>query len=515
MKTQPIFRNLISDLRFPHVQFAAFRRGIPSTFVNCLFVWVMLAIAIPQDSAAQSLASIKSAEKAVEKAQEKVDKAQEEVKKAQKAVDDEIEKMKKEAEDNPKAHGTNSKLTELRKEQQEAEEALKKAKEVLEKAKERLKKAKEKFEEQQKKALEEALKQRPLPKDKKGLEDYKRELESWKNGVWGTGEGEDLKKRIREKIDEELRKLEGNEQSSVPERGMHETSEHDRYLVELAGMLSLGNLIPHTVEMPELQAAVFNPGTIEQLFEQLGGEFILGASTGQILSDIELQGQTNLMPGIGFGIRLGSGLELGLRGNYFKSKWSGAFPVTVFPFQASEAPHTFQGSINASLSGLLTDLEARYFLTSGSLRPYVQVGARGQWLLNSNSSADISGVILPLESPSLSGNTLSVYAGAGIRMNVGQSAFVQSGISYAHVPGSGYTPTMTVGVGLRFGEDNVDCNKKEDLPALIRRLYDMYTVYRQGGDSHEEAMKKVMSENLQEDWKDIFKKIYDKQTKKK
>ena len=199
-----------------------------------------------------------------------------------------------------------------------------------------------------------------------------------------------------------------------------------------------------------LAEAVFsNPQLFEQLFEALGGEFAFGDMSGHI-PDIAMSGSSQIIPGLGIGLGFCSGLEIGLSIHSFQTEWKGTFPYTVFPGGTGRAQR-YEGSLSASASGLLGDVQARYYLPGRVVRPYLGGGARGQWVLRSSSSAEMAGVALPFELNPVSSNTFSVYGDAGLRLNLGRNAFVQAGAAYAKVPGADYAVMGEVGLGWRFG----------------------------------------------------------------
>lgn len=394
---------------------------------------------------AQSLSSVKSAERAVQRAKENVQKAQENVDKAQKAVDDEIQKGKDQAKDDPKGHGTNPELEKLRGALKKAKSELGKAQKALEKAEEKLRKAKEKYEEAQRKRLEEALKQKPLPDNKQELEKYKGDLENWKNGIWGTEEGEDLKRRLREKIDEKLRRLENNEQSALPENNRQRFA----FAISLGGTIVVDNRSSQFVAPELFYQGLSSPEVYSDLYEGLGGEFIIGALTNSGFTGVEMSGGQSFIPGLGMGLSFPSGIEFGVQINRFKTDWSGSFPFTLFPFEGT-SPQTLQGSVNRNLSGITIDMDARYFLSMSNIRPYLNAGIRGQWTISDQTSVWMGSATFPIATSALSGNRISPYAGAGVRMHITPNAFVQTSVSVAKMQGSDYSPNLHVSMGWKF-----------------------------------------------------------------
>ena len=218
---------------------------------------------------------------------------------------------------------------------------------------------------------------------------------------------------------------------------------------------ALGNLQPASITLagPEvinaLAEAVFSaPPLFEQLFETLGGEFIIGDDRGTIM-DITMS-SSQVIPGLGIGLGFCSGLELGLRLHGFKAEFTGHFPYTVFPGGTGRAQR-YEGLLSASASGLLGDVQARYYLPGRVVQPFLGGGVRGQWVLQSSSSAEMAGVSLPFEMNPVSSNTFSVYGDAGLRLNLGRNAYLQAGAAYVRVPGAEYAVMGEVGLGWRFG----------------------------------------------------------------
>ncbi|MDO8365146.1 MAG: hypothetical protein Q7T20_00010 [Saprospiraceae bacterium] len=285
-----------------------------------------------------------------------------------------------------------------------------------------------------------------------------------------------------------------------------------RFHIGLIGSLPLGDINTQSVPMTGLQSAAYAPGTIEQLFEQMQGEFYIGSLSGQSAQNFEMHGTTQAMPGLRLGHRLGNRLELRAGGHYFQSKWSGTFPVVVFSKQQDPPipPQTLQGSLSASSSGILAEADLAYFFTSGTIRPFVHAGTRGQFPTQNESGATLAGVDLPLETTPL-GTAFSPFGGAGMRVSFWENGFIEANTTFGKAPGGDFVPSVGLSVGWRFGNDNSNEISKDDLPLIIQRIYDQYAVYRQFGDSHEDAMKKVGNKG----YGDKFKAIYDNQTKRK
>lgn len=222
--------------------------------------------------------------------------------------------------------------------------------------------------------------------------------------------------------------------------------------------LSVGLVVP-----PAPSAITHDPGLLDQLnedvfadpllfgylLERLGSEFYIGDPNNSNTEAKAMSGSSQVIPGASLGLGFCSGLELGLRLHRFNVSWTGVFPYTVFPGGTGRAGN-YEGALAASATGLLGDVQVRYYLPGRLLRPYLGGGARGQWVLSSSSSAEMAGVALPFEMNAVAGNTFSAFGDAGLRLNLGRNAYLQAGASYAKVPGAEYAVMGEVGLGWRF-----------------------------------------------------------------
>lgn len=223
-----------------------------------------------------------------------------------------------------------------------------------------------------------------------------------------------------------------------------------RFNISLTGSLPLGDLTPRPIEFPALQNAAFSPGIAEQLFEKLSGEFFIGDPSGQSQNGVEMSGQTQAMPGLRLGLRLGTRFELQAAAQYFRANWSGAFPVMVFPHDGQSIPKTLQGSISASASGILLDVGTVFFLSGRSVvRPYLKGGVRAQLPVDNANRAEIAGIALPLEMEQIE-TAFSPHGGAGVRVGFLKNAFADAGCSYGRLPDGDYRPSLELGIGWRF-----------------------------------------------------------------
>jgi len=391
------------------------------SLVGQLALGAILCLTMPQNSSAQALSNVETAEKKVKEAQEKVDAAQ-------KAVDDEIARLKKEGERDPKAHGTTPELNKLRKELEDAKAKLLKAKEALKKA------AQAAVDRAQKALDREKKKQRPsaqkLAEAEKALEEAKKKLD-------------------------EIQKA---EETAVPENGARDMEPKSYFLVALTADQPFGALTTQSFNLPDLQAALFEPNAVEQLFKAIEGEFFPSSLSGKPISAFELTGQPQFSSGLHLGFGLGKGFELHAQGQYFRATWNGQFPLTVFPFEPLE-PYTIQGNLNASAKGLVAAADVAFFPINGTLQPYLKVGVRGIFSLENQSSAEVAGVSMPIDIQAIETN-FSPFASAGLRVSFLKNGFLQAGISYGKVPGADYLPSAEIGIGWRFRGKQVQ-QKKE------------------------------------------------------
>ncbi|MFN0214128.1 MAG: hypothetical protein ACKVT2_07715 [Saprospiraceae bacterium] len=238
-----------------------------------------------------------------------------------------------------------------------------------------------------------------------------------------------------------------------------------RFSVSLGGSFPIGSITPRQVQYGQLEQTLYAPGTSEQLFEKTGGPFLLGDISGPISKNFEMQGQTQAMPGLGLGFRLGNNFELRAGGHYFQSKWSGSFPVVVFSEQPghSQPSKTIQGTLAASSSGVLAETGLSYFFTKGIFRPFVHAGIRGQFPTQNESGATLAGVAIPLETTPL-GSSYSPFGGAGLRIGLLKNGFLDANATYAKVPGGGYAPSVGLSAGWRFGTLQKPIEPGETIP---------------------------------------------------
>lgn len=229
------------------------------------------------------------------------------------------------------------------------------------------------------------------------------------------------------------------------------TAKPPRFNISLIGTFPLGGIASQNIEFAAFQNAAFSPEIMGQLFEKFGGPFFVGEPSTSKQQTLEMSGQTQAMPGLRLGLRLGNRFELRAGGQYFQSKWSGEFPVFVLPHQQEypTPPKTLQGSLNASASGVFAETDLAFFFANGAVRPFVKGGVRGQFALQNSSGASIEGVALPLEISPVE-TAFSPFGGAGLRVSFLKNGFVEAGCSFGKLPDGDYKPSLEVGVGWGF-----------------------------------------------------------------
>ncbi len=213
----------------------------------------------------------------------------------------------------------------------------------------------------------------------------------------------------------------------------------------------LGGVADQNIEFAALQHAAFAPGTFEQLFEKLGGEFFIGNPSGQPTQTAGLSGRAEAMPGLRLGVRLGTRFELRATAQHFRAEWSGEFPVLVLPqfSQDYQQPKTLLGNVNTSLSAVLVDIGSAFFIGNGVINPYLEGGVRGQFPMQMESGAEIAGVSLPLETEPV-GASFSPFGGAGVRCVFLKNGFVEADCSFGKLASGDYQPAIGIGVGWGF-----------------------------------------------------------------
>lgn len=219
------------------------------------------------------------------------------------------------------------------------------------------------------------------------------------------------------------------------------------------GSVSLPSM-PSAIEMEENrfwenynQAVFADPSVFEQLLERFGGEFFPEEPFIPNESGLQLQGSTNVMPGIFAGLSLLNNLEISLGLHWFHNKWESSFPVIVFPFEGTGSLNE-QGVLQASVIGIITQISLRYVF-SGRIKPYLEAGFGRAFITDSQSNMVLADIELPFEILSITPD-YSFNAGAGVRFLAGNNFFIQAGMALSNWPGSGFRPVGNMSAGYLF-----------------------------------------------------------------
>ncbi|MBK8194582.1 MAG: hypothetical protein IPK76_15710 [Lewinellaceae bacterium] len=226
------------------------------------------------------------------------------------------------------------------------------------------------------------------------------------------------------------------------------TSRAPKTSVRFSAGLPVGNTPDAGTNMEALQQAAFAPDIYEQLFEKLGGEFIIGNLSGQQNPPAQQPAKLDIMPGLQVGLRIGRRLDIQANAQYYKATWSGAFPVTVFP-QDQPVPKSLNGTIHTSASCLILELGTSLFITRGAVQPYAKAGIRGLFPLDQDARAAIGGVVFSPITAQMK-QSFSPFGGAGLQVRLGKRVFADMEGMYGKLPGGGVAATLSAGVGYRF-----------------------------------------------------------------
>jgi len=261
-----------------------------------------------------------------------------------------------------------------------------------------------------------------------------------------SGQGDDKSKKPRIEHDAKRKKR------PFTHISIHPSTPQDQMIYFTAApsvLYPLSNPDARTMEFNALQEAVFAPEVFGALFERLQGEFVLGNMLSTQNQPILLEGSSQIMPGIRLALGLGRRIEVQTGVQYFTARWSGYFPVTVFPFESTQ-PQVIQGNLYAAASGILAEADAAWFLTGGAFQPFVKAGARAQIPTQNSSGGDLAGVSIPVEMPGLA-LSVAPFGGLGARVGLGARGYADLTGTYGKIPGGGYAPALDVSVGLKFG----------------------------------------------------------------
>lgn len=226
------------------------------------------------------------------------------------------------------------------------------------------------------------------------------------------------------------------------------SSKNLKHSISFKSTLPVSHLEPQNVESGVIQNAVFEPFVFAQLFKRLGGAFQIGSFTSQPGPFVSLPGRYLPMAGIQLDFYpFGRfGIETGVQ--YFRSEWSGAFPVRVMQ-QDQPGYRTEQGSVSASASGLVLNLEAVCFLSGKMFQPFLKAGMNAQISTHTESAVVIEALAVPLKT-GFANKAVSACAGAGVRANAGKHIFADAGLAYREISGGNYSAVAELAIGWKF-----------------------------------------------------------------
>ena len=203
------------------------------------------------------------------------------------------------------------------------------------------------------------------------------------------------------KPDQSLRSLNGLTGPGF--KVIEDTGTGDHYLrIGLQGGIFLpqkpGNNAFGSSVTDSITKVIFNdPILFEALYEQLGGEFLVGKPSGE--SQVE---KVQLSSGFQYGLTVDAmvspriNLSLGYR--HRRHDLSGEFPVTIFPAD-NDQPYLTQGNLSSGVIFNTLELKSNYIHNLGKFSPYAGLGLLWQW-----QKKDLTNVELEDEHFSLGGS---------------------------------------------------------------------------------------------------------------
>lgn len=221
-----------------------------------------------------------------------------------------------------------------------------------------------------------------------------------------------------------------------------------RYAVEINGIFPLKRADDLQIDVPSTQEIFNDPEVFEKLFERLGGEFFIGELSGPSTEPIKLKGRLQPMPGLKAGFRMGKRWEWQTGISLFRVNWSGDFPLTFYPANG-DPPFSEQANMTATSEGLVADLALATFLTRTPFRPFVRLGARGQFPIDQRSRMHIRDVSIdrggkPVE------QLILPFGGIGLRFIPTPHFLIDLGSSFSQLPGMKWTWSAEFSSGILF-----------------------------------------------------------------
>lgn len=226
-------------------------------------------------------------------------------------------------------------------------------------------------------------------------------------------------------------------------------------------MPEFGYLFPHQsgIEsyngggMDGLKHKIYSqPQLLEQLFEKLGGEFVLGSLSGVAEIENFQQNGSNYF-GISGAYRLNNYLATAIHFSAYKTQVTAEFPFLVFDEMTFE-PVTRKGDLSTDLQNHVLQLSGNYYPIQGNIQPFAGVGVIYSSTKVSETKAQIGGVAFDLsENPAM--NSLGVSFNAGLSVNIFSHVVVQLNgrlfsVSSPDSNGMVWNKSLGGGIGVRF-----------------------------------------------------------------
>ena len=380
----------------------------------------------------------KAAEKTLKDAEDAFNKAQKAYNDAQKAYNDAVA-----ARDKAKGKDKKAKNDDVDRKKailDLAEEARNKAKKAVDDAK---------------KALEKAEALEDLAKKEKAVFDAEKALEDAK----ATGDEDNIKK-AQEELDIQKKILE-NARKKAKDNGHIQgmiAPGSKSYYVSLSG----GYLFPQTPGdgifgndiMARLGENIYsNPTLFEQIYQSLGGEFLIGNTSGAFQTG-PVAMSNNAQWGLGAGRYMGRHCLVSVSYQQRSHTFSATFPVMVIAHGGPNAqPSTRQvaGTLTAPVQFRSVGIQNTWLIGRNQLQPYAGAGLSWQWMQQGDATAAVGGVEVPLPNTAVRDQNGQAVLITGLQFNVSPQWFIA--LEGQLVRGFSDNPVGGTGIGLRVGVD--------------------------------------------------------------
>lgn len=221
-----------------------------------------------------------------------------------------------------------------------------------------------------------------------------------------------------------------------------------QYAIEINGIFPLKRADDLQINVPSTQEILNDPEVFEKLFERLGGEFFIGELSGPSTEPIKLKGRLQPMPGLKAGFRMGNRWEWQTGFSLFRVHWSGDFPLTVYPANG-DPPYIEQANMTATSEGLVADLALAAFLTRTPFRPFIRMGARGQFPIDQRSRIHIRDVSIDRMGKPVK-QLIRPFGGIGLRFIPTSHFLIDLASSFSQLPGMKWAWSAEISSGILF-----------------------------------------------------------------